>query len=293
MNIEELLKSLNIENLDESQQNSIKEKVNDIIDVKARERADSLLAEEKEQLVEDFEEKFEDYKSDVTSKFSNFVDTVFEEELHVPEKVVQYARKGELYTDLIEQFKIRLALDEGILDDEVKDLLKDAKKEIKSLREQLNAAISGKLEVENDARKMASALYLREKCEGLTEEQRKRVLAILSDVYSKEEIDKKFDIVVNGILHEQEEEEKEEEEEEEGEKTKCYCEKCDKTVEVEGSCSDAKCPECGGKLTTRKKEESIKGKGKSEIEDGSEEINESDSPFDKDKKRWVKILKGA
>ena len=92
------------------------------IDVKARERADSLLGEEKERLVTEYETKFEDYKKDITSKFSNFVDSVLDQELTIPEKVMEYARKGELYTDLVEQFKIRIGIDEGVLDEEAKAL---------------------------------------------------------------------------------------------------------------------------------------------------------------------------
>jgi hypothetical protein len=51
----------------------------------------------------------------------------------IPDKVLEYARKGELYSDLIEQFKVRLGVDEGLLDEEVKALLKEAKTEIQIL----------------------------------------------------------------------------------------------------------------------------------------------------------------
>ncbi|NIQ07682.1 MAG: hypothetical protein GWO20_18795, partial [Candidatus Korarchaeota archaeon] len=105
-----------------------------IIDTKANEIAESKVEEalvsEKEKLVEEFEEKFEDYKEDVTSKFSNFVDGILEEEMVIPEKIVRYARLGELYEDLIDQFKVRLAIDEGLLDAEVKGMLGEAKEEI-------------------------------------------------------------------------------------------------------------------------------------------------------------------
>jgi hypothetical protein len=54
-------------------------------------------------------------------------------EMTIPDKVLEYARKGELYADLIEQFKVRLGVDEGLLDEEVKSLLKEAKTEIQNL----------------------------------------------------------------------------------------------------------------------------------------------------------------
>jgi len=294
MTMEEILKALNIDKLDESQQTDIKEKLNTMIDVKARERADTLLGEEKEQLVEDYEGKFEEYKNDITSKFSNFVDTVLDEELHIPEKVTEYARRGELYSDLIEQFKIRLALDEGILDDEVKDLLSDAKAEIQNLRDQVNTLMAEKLEVDTDARKMAAELYLREKCEGLSEDHKKRVLAILSDIYDKEEIDRKFQIVVDNILQEQDDEEGDsngDDKDKNGNgKTKCVCPKCGKKIEVEGECADSKCPDDDTTLKPAKAEES-KGKGKTEVGDGTV-LDEADtSPFGEQKKKWVSLLR--
>ena len=288
MTMEEILQALNIGALNEEQQTDIKAKLNTIIDVKARERADTLLSEEKEQLVEEYEGKFEEYKNDITSKFSNFVDTVLDEELHIPEKVTEYARRGELYSDLIEQFKIRLALDEGILDDEVKALLSDAKTEIQSLRDQVNTLTAEKLEVDTDARKMAAELYLREKCEGLSEDHKKRVLAILSDIYDKDEIDKKFQIVVDNILSEQDDDD-----DDDGNKakTKCECPKCGKKIEVEGDCGDSKCPDDDTALKPAKAEEGVDGKGKTEIDDGTV-LDEADtSPFGEQKKQWVNFLR--
>jgi hypothetical protein len=194
--MDKLLEMLGVQKLDESEQSKIKEKLSSIIEVKVKEVSEAALKEEKEKLIEEYEEKFEDYKKEITSKFSNFVDSIIEEELVIPESVMEYARKGELYNDLIEQFKIRLSVDEGLLDKEVKGLLKEAKEEIQNLKKSLDEKIDRELQMKEDNQALAAELYLRKKTDGLTESQKEYVFNILGGVVDKEEIDKKFDIVV-------------------------------------------------------------------------------------------------
>ena len=194
--MDKLLQLLGADKLNESTQAEIKTKLQDVIDIKAKEISESKLDEEKEALVEKYEQKFEEYKKDVTTKFSNFVDNILEEELAIPEKILEFAKKGELYDDLIEQFKVRLGVDQGLLDEEVKSLLKEAKEEILKLRKEMNSITEKNLEVVSDAQKMAAQLYLYEKCEGLTEKQKGHVMAVLEGVQDKAEIDRKFSIIV-------------------------------------------------------------------------------------------------
>ena len=194
--MDKILELLGAEKLNEDAQTEIKEKLQDIVEVKALELTEGKLQEEKNQLIEEYEDKFDEYKTDITSKFSNFVDTVLDEEMIIPEKIVEYARKGELYSDLIEQFKTRLAIDEGLLDAEVKGLLKEAKEEIISLREDNDSKTATELELQSDAQELAAALYLNKKCDGLTESQKSHVVSILEGITDKEEIDRKFDVVL-------------------------------------------------------------------------------------------------
>jgi len=203
MNIEKILEMLGVEKLDESKQSEIQDTLATIIEAKAKEiattKVEESLVEEKEKLVEEYETKFEDYKEDITSKFSNFVDSILEEEMVIPEKIVRYARLGELYEDLIDQFKVRLAIDEGLLNDEIKGMLKEAKEEIEDLREDVNELTGTKLQLEQDAKQMATHIYLRKKCDGLTESQKTVVMNILENS-TQEEIDNKFDVIVESII---------------------------------------------------------------------------------------------
>jgi hypothetical protein len=241
--MDKLLEMLGANKLDESTQTQIREKLETLVEVKAQEKVNAILKEEKDKLVESYETKFEEYKEEITGKFSNFVDSVLDEELTIPDKIVEYAKKGELYSDLIEQFKLRLGVDEGLLDEEVKGLLREAKEEIIRLRDDLNSQISENLEVRKDAQELASEIYLRRKCDGLTEDQKKYVLEMLDGVVDKTEIDRKFDVILEAykekvdekkvdekddeekkgkgkVDEEEDEEQDEEEDEEEEEETK-------------------------------------------------------------------------
>ena len=194
--MDKLLEMLGIQKLDEQEQKVIKEKLETLIDLKAKEIIDERLQEEKDKLIEQYEEKFDAYKEDITSKFSNFVDDILDEQMTIPDKVLEFARKGELYSDLIEQFKVRLGVDEGLLDEEVKALLKEAKTEIQNLRKQLDESISEKLEVKGDAQDLAAELYVRKKCDGLTVEQSVHVIQMLEGIKDKNEIDRKFEVII-------------------------------------------------------------------------------------------------
>ena len=263
--MDKLLKLLGIDSLNEETQAEVKTKLQDYIDVKAKELSEEKLIEEKESLVEKYEEKFEDYKKDITGKFSNFVDNILEEELVIPEKVLEFAKKGELYDDLIEQFKVRLGVDEGLVDEEVKGLLKEAKEEILKLRGEIDQITEKQLEVTSDAQEMAAQLYLYEKCEGLTEKQKRHVMAILEGVQDKEEIDRKFSIIVEESDKDMDDDEDEDEDEEDEE-------------EEDEEMSESR----------RKK-----GKGLNEVRKTkkSKKIDEDNSPFAQFKNQYLKTLR--
>lgn len=293
--LDEVFKVLGVDKLDEAQQNSISEKIETMIEMKARERADNLLKEEKEALVEEFEAKFEDYKKDITSKFSDFVDSVLDEELEIPEKVMKYAKQGELYSELIEQFKIKLAIDEGLLDEEVKGLLKEAKEEILKLKKDVNSHISKEMELKEDAKTMASQLYLRKKCDGLLESQKQKVYTLLEGVTDKTEIDKKFKYVTDHLFEQVEP--GTEVPAGEAASNACICPKCGAQYSFEGEAGTGACPKCGASMEDAKasvEDAEPDGNGHvdlADVKEVKESVNESTSPFDTLKSTWVRMLK--
>jgi len=280
--MDKLLELLGVEKLDEKAQGKIKkhldtlvqEKVDVLVEVKAKELSETKLEEEKGKLIEEYEDKFEEYKEDITSKFSNFVDSILEEEMTIPEKIVEFAKKGELYHDLIEQFKVRLSVDEGLLDEEVKGLLQEAKDEIIKLRGDLDDMTAKGLDVERDAQKLAAELYLRGKADGLTESQKVHVFNILEGETDREVIDKKFPIIVESLkpVNEEDDEEKDDDEEDDDDDKKKKKEKDDDEEDDD-----------------EKKDE---GKGSAEVKDkDAEEIVEDTGPFQDFLKGYVNVLK--
>ena len=266
--MDKLLELLGVEKLDENEQVAIKEKLETLIELKAKEQVDEKLQVEKQNLIEQYEDKFDTYKEDMTTKFSNFVDEILESEMVIPDKVLEYARKGELYSDLIEQFKVRLGVDEGLLDEEVKGLLKEAKSEIVDLRKQLDGTIAEKLETTKDAQELAAELYIRRKSDGLTENQKSHVFQMLEGISDRQEIDRKFDVIVEAYKENNDDDDNDDDDDDDDKKKK----------------KDKK---------KDKKDESTEGKGKVLNEDDdNDDLNEdADNPFNLHMNRYLSVLK--
>lgn len=209
--MDELLKLLNVSALNESDQDALKEKLEVLIEAKAQEKVETLVEAEKENLISEYENKFETYKDEVVSKFSDFVDGILDEEMVIPEHIVEYARKGQLYEDIIDQLKLRIAIDEGALDDEAKEIISEAKDEIVSLRDQLDEAISENIEAKSLLSEAKAELYKNELCEGLTISQKNKIMPLLEGILVEEEIDRKFSILSEALLLEKNEDDEEDE----------------------------------------------------------------------------------
>ena len=272
MEIKDILAALKTELLTEEQQAEIQQKLQDLVDLQVAAKLNETLDKEKEDLIAVYEQKFEDYKLDITSKFSDFVDTILEQELEIPEEITEFARKGELYGDLIEEFKVRIGIDEGVMSEESRNLLKEARDEIVSLREEMNEAINESMTAKSDAKTFAAELYKRSKCDGLTEAQRNNVMRLLEGIEKTEDIDRKFEIIVKHYLNEKESEEDD---------TTCVCPDCgEKTV----SSTTNECADCGAKLKNKITE------GQAEVKT-DKVITDTGSPFDDYKQNVLKILK--
>jgi len=207
--MDKILELLGVNKLDEETGSKIKDRLTTFVESEVQKKLDEELKvaketlfeevkKEKESLVEKYEQKFEEYKESITNKFSDFLDEILEEELVIPDQVLEYAKKGELYSSLIEQFKIKLGIDEGLINDEVKSLLKEAKESMLELKNELNEKIGEVMELTEQNKKLEAKMYLIEKVEGLTDTQKSHVMNVLEGL-DKEQIDKKFDIVLESI----------------------------------------------------------------------------------------------
>jgi gas vesicle protein len=105
--MDKILSLLGADKLNEETQGELKEKLNHIIEIEAKKLSEAALEEAKTQLVEEYEAKFDTYKDEITSKFSNFTDGVFEDELIIPEQIQEFAKKGQLYKELTKDYLTR------------------------------------------------------------------------------------------------------------------------------------------------------------------------------------------
>lgn len=262
--LEKILEMLKVEALDEDQKSKVQTELSDLIDLKVNEKVQELLGEEKEKLVGEYEAKYEEYKDDITEKFSDFLDTILEEEFVIPEEVLEYARKGELYSDVIDVIKVRIGVDEGSLDEEARELLKEARDEITNLSEELNEKTEENLTLKSDARELAAEVYKRDKTKDLPLPKRDKVLGLLEGINSKDEIDRKFDLILEHKLEEKVINEEK-------------CKKCGAEVDD----GEGECPECGEKM-----DES--GKGHDTVDLKEDVTKEKDQ--DPSMMRWKEIL---
>jgi len=122
------------------------------------------------------------------------------------ERLRFYARKGKLYNDLIEMFKIRMTVDAGLLDEEVKNLLTDAKNEIIKIRKDMNKLIDENLTIKSYAQTMAKQLYVNFellKVKDNTKKEKLKSLLLSSDADMKYMDLEKIDNIFNVVLGEQ------------------------------------------------------------------------------------------
>ena len=259
--------------LSEEAQSDLENYLSEVVELKALDKAkeiakhavEPIIAEAKDELINEYEDKFEEYKDVTMGRFSDFLDTFIDESIELPDEIVEYARVGQLYADLIEQFKIRLGIDEGAIDTEARNLLKEAKDEIISLRGSLNEKEGAILELSKDAREMATQLYIRKKCDGLTESQKNRVVNLLEGITDKRKIDEKFSFIVENLFVNEDDDNNNVDDKKVSDKKAdekvCICPECGRETSVtEGACELYKCPDCEDVKLTEKKNEKVEDK---------------------------------
>ena len=268
MTIKEILQKAKINEdgtLDEGIISELDTFVSELVELKVTDRATQMLKEAtqpvideaRETLVAEYEQKFEDFKDLISNSFSSFVDKVLDEELTLPEELHEWARKGQRYADLIEDIRTRVAVDEGSVNEEAHTLIVDAKNEIVKLRDELNKTISENIEMRNDAEALAANLYLRKKCDGLSEAQRSRIIPLLENERDTNVIDEKFTFIMENVMTatpgpvdepvgNPTELGKAKSDIQAGLEKECKCPTCGKIVPAANNveCSMLKCPDC-------------------------------------------------
>jgi hypothetical protein len=188
--------------------------------------------------------------------------------------------------------------DEGLLDDEVKDLLREAKKEILGLREELDELIDEKLETELKAQQLDAEMHLRQKADGLTEAKKLKVFELLEGTTDKEEIDKKFDLIVESLRVS----ENDDDDDDEDHGVECVCPDCGKKKTLSESADCPDCPDCKVEMGVKKDESRVDIDEQDECPEGEEwdeeagkcvpkKVEEDTSPFAEFLNEYTNTLK--
>jgi len=156
----------------------------------------------KEVTLKTVKEEVEAHKSELVDKLDSFLES--ELESLVPEEVVEATAKVAIYEPIVEGIRSTFSSKGVEVNSDAHEVLKEAKKEIETLREDVNKATSEKIALESKAEELLAKYVLKEKCEGLTVEQIAKVENIFKGD-SVETIEEKFDTVRDLVIENKEE----------------------------------------------------------------------------------------
>ena len=125
----------------------------------------------------------------------------------IPQTLLEAQAKVEVYEPLVESLKNAFETKGIKIDDKGYAVLKEAKSEILSQKSKYDTVVKEKLDLEIASEKLLGKYLLKEKCEGLTSEQIKRVNILLEDA-SYDDIVKRFDTIRKIVINEQVKEKK-------------------------------------------------------------------------------------
>ena len=151
----------------------------------------------KEGTLDEVKAEVEAYKEALVEKISAYLDS--EMDKLIPEEAIEAVAKLEVYEPLVEGFKGAIARYGITIDSEGHELLKEAKEEIEKLRDAYDVSTRKNVELTTEMEKINSTVTLMEKCDGLTEGQKKKMVVIFKGK-SEEEINERFDEVRDMVV---------------------------------------------------------------------------------------------
>ncbi len=140
--------------------------------------------------VEQLEEQFETANDIIQDKCEKLISEFFSETLDLPKKIKKYAQIGMRYSGFINRLKTRVAIDEMVVDEEIKELFQMAKAEIQSLRREKSAILRDTAQTRKDIKNFKIQLYANEQIDLLkTENQKRKAKQLVEGANSKNKID--------------------------------------------------------------------------------------------------------
>lgn len=142
------------------------------------------------QTVKQLEEQFEEAQDILEDKTYRFVEDFLNDGIDLPREMRKYIAIGQRYSNFIDMFKSRVRFDEGLLNQETKDLLMMARAEIKKMRGIISGTKADTLQIKKDMQNMERAIYTHEQIQLLkTDSQKKKARTLCEGITSKYKID--------------------------------------------------------------------------------------------------------
>jgi len=139
--------------------------------------------------VEQMEKNFEKANDIITDKCESLIKEFFSESIGLPAEIKRLSIIGQRYENFVQAMRFRIAVDEGLVAGEAKELLTMAQMEIKRLRAQKNKIYRDTQHVRNDMRLMQTEIYMHEQISKLkTDKQRTTAKKLCEGAKTKNKI---------------------------------------------------------------------------------------------------------
>lgn len=145
------------------------------------------------------------FKESLINQLSNYIELYIEKA--VPYGELKEAVENKKAQKILDQMKQMMALDDGFINDTIKEAVADGQKTIQSLKQELNEAIKQNIQVTQNLKAKGAELILEKSTAGLAKEKKQYVMRMLKDK-DPEYIVENFDYVVK-MFNKDEEEKKE------------------------------------------------------------------------------------
>jgi hypothetical protein len=151
-------------------------------------------------LAEKYEADITEYKGFITEKVDSYLELKMKE--LVPDTHIEAVAKVAVLEPIVEGFKKVMAENYIKFDEESFGLLKDARSEIISLRNQLSESVNECMDMNKKLHLTERSVTISEVCEGLTESQRERAAKLLEG-YATGELKERFQYIREAVIQDE------------------------------------------------------------------------------------------
>ncbi len=133
------------------------------------------------------------FKEELVAKISKYLDVAVQEKFPVEE--IKEAVKNTTARKILEQVKQVVSIDEGFINETIREAVQDGKNTIDRLSEELNDAVKTNIEISQKLKATATDLVLEQKTAGFSKDKKSYVVRILKEK-DPEFVTENFDHVV-------------------------------------------------------------------------------------------------